>query len=292
MGVGEAGAMSGERVAITETVRDAWQGLPKLVPTASKIAHVQRLLDEGFRSIDIGSFVSPKAVPAMADTGALMEGLVVPDEATIMALVANARGLEQLLSHERIDEVLFPFSLSETFQQRNTRCSRGEALEQVTALSERAHEGGRTMYVTVSMAFGNNEGDSFEPSELAHWLGRLEDAGADRLGLADTTAEANGDLVRRVFEVVAAEHGGAVPAVHFHVTPESQSELVTAALDSGCREFDAALGGLGGCQFAQGPESNVSTLPLVHQLQAAGFEHGLPLPSLQALDAAAQVLAR
>jgi hydroxymethylglutaryl-CoA lyase len=281
-----------QQVAITETVRDAWQGLPNLVPTAAKIAHVQRLLDGGFRSIDIGSFVSPKAVPAMADTGALMEGLVVPEQASIMALVANARGLEQLLVHERIDEVLFPFSLSETFQQRNTRCSREEALAQVAAFGERAHEGGRTLYVTVSMAFGNNEGDSFDASELAHWLGRLEDAGADRLGLADTTAEASGDLVRQVYEVVAREHGGVVPAVHFHVTPESQGQLVAAAIESGCREFDAALGGLGGCQFARGPESNVSTLPLVQQLEAAGFGHGLPSTDLETLDGAARDLAR
>lgn len=284
--------MPGERVAITETVRDAWQGLPQLLPTAAKVAHVQGLLDAGFRSLDIGSFVSPKAVPAMADTGELMERLVVPEQATIMALVANARGLDQLLAHERIDEVLFPFSLSETFQQRNTRCSREEALAQVAALGERAHAAGRTLYVTVSMAFGNNEGDSFDPAELAHWLGRLEDAGADRLGLADTTAEADGELVRRVFHVVAGEHGGAVPAVHFHVTPESQGELVAAALDHGCREFDAALGGLGGCQFAKGPESNVSTLPLVRQLLSAGYRPDLALDPLQALDAGARRLAR
>lgn len=281
-----------ERVEVTETVRDAWQGLPLLVPTEAKAAHVQRLLDAGFRSIDIGSFVSPRAVPAMADTGELIERLDVPDRATIMALVANSKGLERLLSHARIDEVLFPFSLSEAFQQRNTRCTREQALAQVVELAERSHEAGRTVYVTVSMAFGNNEGDPFDAAELAHWLGRLEDAGADRLGLADTTAEADAELVHRVFDVVAAEHGGAVPSVHFHVTPDSQTDLVSAALESGCRQFDSALGALGGCQFAKGPESNVSTLPLARQLVAQSYLTDLPLADLEALDAAARQLAR
>jgi len=280
-----------ERVEVTETVRDAWQGLPLLVPTEAKAAHVQRLLDAGFRSIDIGSFVSPRAVPAMADTGELIERLDVPSRATIMALVANSKGLERLLSHARIDEVLFPFSLSEAFQQRNTRCTREEALAKVVEIAERSHEAGRTLYVTVSMAFGNNEGDPFDAAELANWLGRLEDAGADRLGLADTTAEADAELVHRVFDVVAAEHGGAVPSVHFHVTPDSQVDLVSAALESGCRQFDSALGGLGGCQFAQGPESNVSTLPLARQLVAQSYLTDLPLDDLEALDAAALQLA-
>jgi hydroxymethylglutaryl-CoA lyase len=283
---------SGERVAVTETVRDAWQGLPQLVPTEAKVAHVQRLLDAGFLSIDVGSFVSPRAVPAMADTGELIDCLEVPEQATIMALVANPKGLQRLLTHARVDEVLYPFSLSESFQQRNTRCSREEALEQLVEIAERAHEAGRTLYVTVSMAFGNNEGDPFDAAELAGWLGRLEDAGADRLGLADTTAEADAALVHQVFEVVASEHGGAVPSVHFHVTPESQVELVSAALERGCRQFDSALGGLGGCQFAQGPESNVSTLPLARQLVDLSYVTDLPLGDLETLDRAARQLAR
>lgn len=281
-----------ETVAVTETVRDAWQGLGHVVPTADKRAFLQALLDAGFRSIDIGSFVNPKLVPTMADTGVLLDGLSVPDGVSLMALAANARGLEQLLEIERIDEVLFPFSLSERFQQRNTNRSREQALEQVAEMAARCRDAGRTLYVTVSMAFGNNEGEAFDPLELAGWMGRLEDAGADRLGLADTTAQASPELLGAVFDVVAREHGGAVPAVHLHVTESNQQALVDAALDAGCRWFDAALGGLGGCQFAKGAVSNVSTLGLARQLAERGFACDLPGQALPDLDARARSLAR
>lgn len=280
-----------EAVAVTETARDAWQGLPHVVPTADKQAFLQALLDAGFRSIDIGSFVNPRLVPTMADTGELLAGLSVPEQASIMALAANAKGVERLLEHERIDEVLFPFSVSERFQQRNTNRTREQALEQVGEIAGRCRDAGRTLYVTLSMAFGNNEGEPFDPVELAGWMGRLEDAGADRLGLADTTAQADPELLTAVFETVAREHGGEVPAVHLHVTEESQEALVDAALAAGCRRFDAALGGLGGCQFAKGAVSNVSTLTLARQLVARGYATDLPVDALPDLDARARSLA-
>jgi hydroxymethylglutaryl-CoA lyase len=279
-----------DTVHIVETLRDAWQGLPNPVPTAHKIAFVQRLVDAGFPCLDIGSFVSRTKVPAMADTDELLHGITAPEGVVFTALVANARGLDRLLAVPAISEVLFPFSLSETFSRRNIGQTREESLAAVAELTARAHEAERTMYVTISMAFGNNEGDPYDVSELRDWIARLHAAGTDRVGLADTTAVATSQTIGEVYRAVAADDGP-VPGAHLHVTPESQAPLVDAALDAGCRSFDAALGGLGGCQFAKGAVSNVSTLPLVRQLVERGLQPGLALDDLEVLDADARALA-
>jgi len=281
-----------ETVRIVETLRDAWQGLPRAVPTADKLAFARRLVTAGFRRLDVGSFVSASRVPAMADTGTVADGLPPGTPLRVTALVANESGLDRLLQHPRVDEVLFPFSLSERFQQRNTKLGRQEALALVQRLAARSHAAGRTLYVTVSMAFGNNEGEPFDPAELRDWVARLEDAGADRTGLADTTAQATPDGIRAVYAaVVSGRPGHAVPSAHLHVTEQNQAELVAAALEAGVRDFDAALGGLGGCQFAKGAVSNVSTWPLVRQVRAAGFVSEVPEPPLAELDGAARALA-
>jgi len=280
-----------ETVLVTETLRDAWQGLPRSVPTADKRAFIQRLLDAGFRSLDVGSFVSPKLVPTMADSDAVLDGVNVPEGVSCMALVANEKGLERLLAVPAINEVLYPFSLSESFQLRNTNRGREQALEGLAAITARAHERGRTVYATISMAFGNNEGDPYDPRELAAWMARLDAIGVDRIGLADTTAQADASVLSRVLAVVAAERAGALPGLHLHATPQGAPDLIDAALDAGCRAFDAALGGLGGCQFAQGPESNLSTRLLGERVAARGLAVDLPLTALPDLDVAARRLA-
>lgn len=278
-------------VTVTETLRDAWQGLPGTIPTAAKTAFVQRLVDAGFRSIDVGSFVNPTLVPAMADTDHVLDGVVAGPEVCFTALVANARGLERLLAVPAVGEVLYPFSLSERFQRRNTNRGREEALAGLAEVCARSHDAGRRVYATISMAFGNNEGEPFDVRELAGWMGRLDELGVDRLGLADTTAQADPHTLAEVLAVVAAEHGGAVPGLHLHATEDGARALVDAALDAGCRVFDAALGGLGGCQFAKGPQSNVSTLELARQVTARGLAVDLPLDALPELDRAARELA-
>jgi len=281
-----------DAVRITETLRDAWQGLPRPVPTDTKVAFAQRLLDAGFRRLDVGSFVSPSRVPGMADTGELLGRLVVPADAKLTALVASASGLDRLLAAPHVTEVLYPFSLSERFQKRNTERGRDEAFALLRELTARAHAEGRSVYATISMAFGNNEGDAWDSGELRDWVARLHgEARVDRVGLADTTAQATPQTIREVYAAVARD-GAPVPAAHLHVTPENQPALVGAALDAGVRDFDAALGALGGCQFAKGATSNVSTLPLAAQLRQRGLQPDLPEAPLPALDAAARVLAR
>jgi len=282
-----------DTVRITETLRDAWQGLPRVLPTDVKVAFAQRLLDAGWRRLDVGSFVSPSRVPAMSDTGDVLQRLCVPGDARLTALVASASGLERLLTAPHVSEVLYPFSLSERFQRKNTERGRDEAFALLADLARRAHEAGRTVYATVSMAFGNNEGEPFDAPELRDWVARLHhEAGADRVGLADTTAQATPQVIRDTYAAVARGADWPVPAAHLHVTPDNQRALVAAALDAGVRDFDSALGGLGGCQFAKGAVSNVSTLPLVAQLRERGLACDVPELPLVALDAAAQALAR
>jgi len=291
-----------ESVQIVETLRDAWQGLPRPVPTASKVAFIGRLLQAGFPRLDIGSFVSKSRVPAMADTGEVVAAVAaLPELRTpagaaprprFTALVASEAGLERLLASPLIDEVLYPFSFSERFQRRNTERSREEAFALLHTLSERAHMAGRTVYATISMAFGNNEGEAFDPVELRTWVQRLHhDGGVDRVGLADTTAQASAETIARVYEAVMVRNDWAVPGAHLHVTPENQGALIAAALAAGCRNFDAALGALGGCQFAQGAVSNVSTAPLVRQLREAGLRADVPEAPLAQLEAEARALA-
>jgi hydroxymethylglutaryl-CoA lyase len=211
----------------------------------------------------------------------------------LTALVASVSGLDRLLAAPHVSEVLYPFSLSERFQQRNTERGREQAFAELRELTVRAHAADRTMYATVSMAFGNNEGDAFDPDELRDWVARLHhEAGVDRVGLADTTAQADADGIARVFEAVMRGADWPVPGAHLHVTPDNQAPLVGAALDAGCRDFDAALGGVGGCQFAKGAVSNVSTLPLAVQLGERGLRTDLPeVASLTALDLEARELA-
>lgn len=285
-----------ERVEIVETVRDAWQGLERIPTTDEKVAFVRSLIAAGFPCIDVGSFVSPRLVPAMADTGDVLARLAEQGGAEMegvrfTALVASESGLDRLLAAPGVSEVLFPFSLSDTFQKRNTKRDREDAFDLLSGLTAAAHEAGRTMYVTISMAFGNNEGDPFDVQELREWVGRLHGIGVDRVALADTTAQATPQVIAEVYGAVANDVLWPVPGAHLHVTPENQDEMVRAALDAGVRGFDAALGALGGCQFAKGAVSNVSTLPLVQQLHALGYEANVPEAPLTDLDAAARALA-
>jgi hydroxymethylglutaryl-CoA lyase len=282
-----------DAVRITETLRDAWQGLPRVVPTETKRAFAQRLLDAGFTRLDVGSFVSPSRVPAMADTADLLAQLRPPPAARLTALVASPSGLDRLLAAPHVSEVLYPFSFSERFQRRNTERGRDEAFALLTELAARAHEAGRSVYATISMAFGNNEGEPFDAAALRDWVARLHhEAGADRVGLADTTAQADARTIRDVYAAVARGADWPVPAAHLHVTPENQQALVGAALDAGVHDFDSALGALGGCQFAKGATSNVSTAPLVAQLRERGLQTELAEAPLAELDAAARALAR
>lgn len=264
-----------------ECPRDAMQGLAHTVPTALKVRYLQALLRVGFTTLDGGSFVSPKAVPQMADTAAVIDALDWSATATeLLVIVANRRGAEQALQHAPVRWLGFPFSISPTFQQRNARQTLGEAEAELSAIAELAHTHGRRVVVYLSMGFGNPYGDPWSEALVTDWAARMLAQGLDVVSLADTVGTAEPAAVERIFAQLTQAHPEAQFGAHFHARPDDWRPKVEAAWRAGCRRFDTALGGFGGCPFAQDAlVGNVAT----EALQTFLAEQG----AMPALDAAA-----
>lgn len=240
-----------ERIEWVECPRDAMQGIPAFIPTTEKIDYLNRLLKVGFDVIDFGSFVSPKAIPQMRDTADVLAGLDERMDTKLLAIVANERGGEDACSHERISLLGFPLSISETFQMRNTNRTISEAMTTVTHLQELCVKHGKELVVYISMAFGNPYGDPWTPELSADTIRQLETMGIRTVALADTVGIADSDTVYRMF-------AGLIPAfpsirfgAHLHCTPTNWMEKVEAAFNAGCRRFDSAMKGYGGCPMAK-----------------------------------------
>lgn len=261
------------RVVITECPRDAMQGWPKIIPTEAKIRYLNALLQVGFDVLDFGSFVSPKAVPQMADTHEVVKALEKNERTALLAIAVNQRGAEQALQYPLIDFIGFPFSLSETFQLRNARQTQAEAFAQVKHIQQLLQGTGKQLLVYLSMGFGNPYGDPYHEEWVYTWLGRLSDLGIRYFALADTVALATADRIRRVFNRVLPAFPELAIGAHFHVTPRNWRDHVAAAFESGCRRFDAALGGYGGCPMAEDHlTGNLSTELLIDYLQQQEVE--------------------
>jgi len=230
-----------------ECPRDAWQALPGFIPTEQKIAHLQGLLDAGFRDLDAGSFVSHRAVPQMADSEEVFAGLSVPKDASLLAIVANERGVERALEAPNVTAVGYPLSVNETFQVRNSGMNLEQSWEFLTGLVERARTAELELVVYLSMGFGNPYGEPWEAGDLARAAERLSALGVRRLALADTIGNATGELLEEVLGVV--EWPGEL-GLHLHSRPGSWEPLLEAAWRHGVRWFEGALSGLGGCPFA------------------------------------------
>lgn len=256
---------------LTDCPRDALQGWPTLVPTQVKVEYLSALLQVGFDVLDAGSFVSPKAIPQMADTAVVLDAL--PDSPTrILAIVANQRGADDALAHGRPDLIGFPFSISETFQQRNAGSGIEEAWRRLEGIHNRTVQAGKELVVYLSMGFGNPYGDAWAPDLVAEWSERLHrELGVRRLALSDTVGMATEDVVTSVFENVV----GALPdcelGAHLHGRPERTQPLMQAAWDGGCRAFDGALGGHGGCPMAKDDlVGNLATEVMMHAPESWG----------------------
>jgi hydroxymethylglutaryl-CoA lyase len=300
----------GERVALVECPRDAYQGFARPIPAARKAAHLATLARAGFTTIDFGSFVSPKAVPQMADTEAVwseLQSLLPAAAATTrdpatrstpppspavdwIGIVANERGLERLLALPGITTAGYPFSCSETFQQRNTGASIEQSFERLDALLAACRAAGRRLNVYLSMAFGNPFGDPWSPDQVTRLAERLRDRGVRSLQLADTVGTATPDAVGELVASVGATMRGATFGLHLHARADNFAPKVDAALAAGCRCFDAALGGSGGCPFA-GDDlvGNLPTEALIAHLRQRGFGPGIldaPLATAAASAAA------
>ena len=241
-----------KELKITECPRDAMQGLLDFVPTNVKSAYINQLLKCGFDTLDFGSFVSPKAIPQMRDTAEVLSQLDLNKETKLLAIIANERGAEDALQHERIDYLGYPFSVSETFQQRNTNSSIKESLKRVEAIQSMVVNKQKELVVYLSMGFGNPYGDEWNPEIVIKWSEKLfNELGIQILALSDTIGCATNENVSELFSQLIPELPKVEFAAHLHTTPEKAQQLVKSAYESGCRRFDGAIKGFGGCPMAK-----------------------------------------
>lgn len=227
------------------------QGWPTFIPTTQKIDYINNLLSVGFDTLDFGSFVSPKAIPQMADTKEVVAGIARGSNSTkLLAIVANVRGAEEAAAFSAIDCLGFPFSVSETFQRRNTNSTIAESLERVKAIRTICTENQQTLVVYLSMGFGNPYKDPFSRDIALDWMKRLTDVGVEHFSLADTVGVASPEQVYDVTHFVINSLPGYEVGVHLHSSPVNASAKIDAALRAGCTRFDSALKGIGGCPMA------------------------------------------
>jgi hydroxymethylglutaryl-CoA lyase len=255
-----------DSVTLIECPRDAWQGLPGQIPTRTKVEYLRALVAAGFKHIDAVSFVSPKAVPQMADSEKVLSELDPPDDVEIIGIVVNERGVERAIATEAVRTVGFPYSLSPTFLKNNQSQTPEENLDMLERVKQKADDGGLEMVAYISMAFGNPYGDLWNVEELTEGVGLLADFDPQAISLADTvglaTPQQISDQVGRVIEMF-----GDIPiGVHLHSRPDDAVAKILAAYDAGCRRFDSAIGGLGGCPFAQ--DVLVGNIPTEKVLEA------------------------
>ena len=242
-----------KQVFITECPRDAMQGLKDFIPTEKKMEYIQELLGAGFDTLDFGSFVSPKAIPQMADTHEVFKKLDLSKTNTkLIAIIANTRGAEEACQYDKINYLGFPFSISETFQQRNTNSSIEESLKRVEEIQNLCIKHNKKMVVYISMAFGNPYGDVWNTDVAIHWSKVLhEKMEIEKIALSDTIGVSNPENIRYLFSSLIPAFPNVDFGAHLHTTPDSWEEKIHAAYESGCRHFDGAIKGLGGCPMAK-----------------------------------------
>ena len=264
-----------DAVKIIECPRDAWQGLKRQIPTLQKVEYLRRLVDAGFRHIDAVSFVSPKVVPQMADSEAVVQQLGPLEGVEIIGIVVNEKGAERAIATGAVSTLGYPCSISETFLRRNQNQSLSENAAVLERIKDRADDAGIGVVAYISMAFGNPYGDMWSEEKVAQAARAITGTGVNSLSLADTTGAAEPDLIHRVLSAVLRAGREFEVGVHLHSTPAGARAKVLAAYDAGCRRFDSAIGGLGGCPFAQDKlVGNVPTEEVLGALQ----ERGLTLP--------------
>lgn len=241
-----------DNILLVDCPRDAIQGIHTLIPTQKKVEHINTLIRSGlFDWIDFGSFVSPKAVPQMADTAEVMEGIELDSKTKLVAIIANERGAETAVKYEKIHYLGYPFSISEEFQKRNTNTSIKESFEKLARMNEIVRSGGKEMVVYISMGFGNPYGDEWSEQLVVDWIGKIKDLGIIEFSLADTTSEASPERVKSVFESSSSVFLDLNIGVHLHSDKAGSIPKIKAAFEGGCRKFEGALLGYGGCPFAK-----------------------------------------
>ena len=270
-----------ETVKLIECPRDAWQGLKGQIPADLKTNYLQALISAGFKHIDAVSFVSPNAIPQMVDSEEVLKELDPPDDVEIIGIVVNEKGAQRAIATQAVRALGFPYSISPTFLQNNQRQTLEDAIEELEKIEKKADEGGLATVVYISMAFGNPYGDDWSVDEVVAAVGLLELQEIRTISLADTVGVAPPEKIKEVVSAVIAEYGYLEIGVHLHSRPEDAAAKIVAAYDAGCRRFDSAIGGLGGCPFAQ--DALVGNIPTEIAIEALR-QRGAQLPPLKSLD--------
>jgi hydroxymethylglutaryl-CoA lyase len=270
-----------DQVKLIECPRDAWQGLKGMIPADLKVDYLKALISVGFKHIDAVSFVSPKAVPQMADSEEVLKALDPPDDVEIISIVVNEKGAERAIKTEAVSTLGFPYSISETFLRKNQNQSPEESLEELEKIQKKADDARLDVVVYISMAFGNPYGDLWNPDEVIEAISLMEVENLRMISLADTVGMASPQQVGDLVSAVMAKYDYLEIGVHLHSRREQAAEKILAAYDAGCRRFDSVLGGLGGCPFAQDAlVGNIATEKVIETLSQRGAE----LPQLKPLD--------
>ena len=268
-------------VKLIECPRDAWQGLKGIVPADLKADYLKALISTGFKHIDAVAFVSPNAVPQMADSEEVLKQLDPPDDVEIIGIVVNEKGAQRAIDTNAVSTLGFPYSISETFLRRNQNQSAEDSLNQLEKIQKKADDAGLNVVVYISMAFGNPYGDLWSAAEVLEAITLLEAEDLHMISLADTVGLASAQQIGDLVGVVMAKFGYLEIGVHLHSRPDEAKEKILAAFDAGCRRFDSALGGLGGCPFAQ--DALVGNIPTEKVIEAL-TQRGATLPNLKPLD--------
>ena len=270
-----------DAVKIIECPRDAWQGLPTQIPAQAKADYLRRLIATGFTHIDAVSFVSPAAVPQMADSEQVLELLMPPEHIEIIGIVVNAKGAERAIRTGAVQTLGFPFSISPEFLRRNQNQTPEQSLDTLRTIIALAQSAGLDVVAYLSMAFGNPYGDVWSIDAVLRGCDLLVDSGIQQISLADTVGLASPEQISDVLAAVITAHPDIEIGAHLHARPAEAASRIRAAYDAGCRRFDSALGGLGGCPFAQDDlVGNIATETLIATLSASGAI----IPALAPLD--------
>ncbi len=263
----------GDSPKLIECPRDAWQGLKRQIPTSLKARYLRSLIAAGFKHIDAVSLVSPKTVPQMADSEKVLEQLDVMTDVEIIGIVVNEKGAERATATGAVTTLGYPCSISETFLRKNQNQTLPESYKVLESIKTKADEAGLGMVVYISMAFGNPYGDPWDENELRQAVGKLAVRGIRSISLADTVGVAAPDLIRRVVQSITNQYADCDIGVHLHSAPGEAATKVLAAYDAGCLRIDSAIGGLGGCPFAQDALiGNIPTESVIAALQERGIE--------------------
>jgi hydroxymethylglutaryl-CoA lyase len=265
---------------LIECPRDAWQGVKRQIPTELKARYLSALIGAGFKHIDAVSFVSPKAVPQMADSEKVLEQLDPPDDVEIIGIVVNERGADRAIATRSVTTFGYPYSISATFLRKNQNQTPDECYKVLQSVKTKAEASGIGMVAYVSMAFGNPYGDSWDEGRVREAIEKIANLSIGSISLADTVGVAAPDLISGIVQSVTRQYADFDIGVHMHSTRSDASAKVIAAYDAGCRRFDSAMGGLGGCPFAQ--DALVGNIPTESVIEALA-QRGVELPVVKSL---------